>query len=149
MTILSVDFISKKLAEKLSVDDMTAVISISDSKVFQARLAPHKKILQLAFHDILQEIEGSWVLFDEKLGKQLITFVENLHNDSSAYQLLVHCRAGVSRSAAVALYVAAATNCDFPRRESTAQANTHVLKVLESLSGLRLERPAGPNIEGN
>jgi len=141
MTIQSVDFISRIKAEALAGDTGVALISISEPDVEPARLAEFPEILRLVFHDVDDRVPDQWVLFDEDHARAVIDFVHRLQQAPEAYQVLVHCRAGISRSAATALYVMEATGCAFPRRPFAGLANKLMLEVLSRLSGLPLRRP--------
>lgn len=141
MTILSVDFIPRRKAEVLTVEEATAVISINEPESGMAPLAAFPEILRLAFHDVDSQDYADWVLFDEAQGQEVIGFVERLHASPIAHHLKVHCRAGISRSAAVALYVAEATGCEFQRRPFAGLANKLMLEILSRASGLPLKRP--------
>lgn len=109
-----VDFCAQRQAEaELSRPDL-AIISITDPGQFEARLPKVPHILRAEFHDV-EAGDEPWVWFEENHATQIVTFVEQLqHLDAPPVDLLVHCKAGISRSSAVALYVHALTECDFP-----------------------------------
>ncbi|BAO28300.1 hypothetical protein [Sulfuritalea hydrogenivorans] len=142
--IRSVDFISRLKAESLPARNDLAVISITEPEADPAALAFHEDvILRLVFHDVDPgaETETRWTLFDPSHADQVIRFVRRLHADSEYLDLIIHCRAGISRSAALALFVAADTGCEFPRRPFAGLANKHMLIVLEQMTGTSLPRP--------
>lgn len=158
MTIRRVDFMSRAKAEALTDRPDLVVISITEPESTAAVLAlPEDRILRLVFHDVDEPgaddrssdasgsdasgSEGPWVLFDLGQAERLIRFVRNLDAAPHDFDLVVHCRAGISRSAAVALYVAAETGCLFPRKPLAGFANQWVLMTLAQCSGLPLKRP--------
>jgi predicted protein tyrosine phosphatase len=64
----------------------------------------HNNVLRLFFDDCLPEDPSSEnTLFNEKHAKKIIEFIKRFNNDS---QIFIHCRAGVSRSAAVGAFIA-------------------------------------------
>lgn len=139
-----VDFISRAKAETLEDQDNLAIISVSEPKVDPALLAlPESRILRLSFHDIDpgNEDVSFWKLFDEEQARSIIDFVDQLHAASRQFELMVHCRAGISRSAAIALYVANATGCRFPRRPFAGLANRHLLRILSQQAGIEVTAP--------
>lgn len=142
--IRSVDFISRLKAESLPARDDLAIISVTEPESDSARLAGHEDmILRLVFHDVDPggETENCWTLFDQSHADQVIRFVRRLHADPERLDLLIHCRAGISRSAALALFVAEDTGCVFPRKPFAGLANKHMLTTLENMTGMSLPRP--------
>ncbi|MDP3512502.1 MAG: hypothetical protein Q8S20_07115 [Sulfuritalea sp.] len=113
--IRSVDFISRLKAETLPARNDLAVISITEPEADPAALALHEDvILRLVFHDVDPggETDTRWTLFDPSHAEQVLCFVRRLRADPHDIDLMIHCRAGISRSAALALFVAADTGCD-------------------------------------
>lgn len=117
-----------------------AMISIVDESGYSGFSLPGwQHILYLKFRDLHQKSEGAdqlgYQYFDRKLAKQIIDFVDRLHNSTDELHLLAHCEAGVSRSSAVAYWVAKTYDLELPagfgRR---ASPNKLVLKELFSLS---------------
>jgi hypothetical protein len=139
--IRSVDFISRLKAESLPARNDLAVISITEPEADPAVLACHEdRILRLVFHDIDPGAETAtcWTLFYPSHADQVIRFVRQIHADPQEFDLVIHCRAGISRSAALALFVAADTGCDFPRKPFAGLANKHILTTLEHVSGCQV-----------
>ena len=122
------------------MQDAVAMISISTPGTWEPDLADFAHVLKLEFHDVEDDAEP-WVVFDADHARKIIEFVSRLHGAENAWEVIVHCKAGLSRSPAVALYIAAATGCDMPRREEADEANLLVLDVLTKASGLMLIRP--------
>jgi predicted protein tyrosine phosphatase len=42
-----------------------------------------------------------FVLFDENMANSILSFADELYNSENHYDLLIHCHAGISRSAAI------------------------------------------------
>lgn len=142
--IRSVDFMSRHKAESLPARTDLAVISITEPEVDPAVLScDEHRILRLVFHDVDpgKETDNCWTLFSPSQADQVVHFVRRLHADRQAFDLVIHCKAGISRSAALALFVAAETGCDFPRKPFAGLANKHMLTTLENNTGMSLPRP--------
>lgn len=126
--IRSVDFISKYEAQCLAPSDDVAVISITGALRIPLTLSGFYRVLPLEFQDVRQA--GEMWAFNQKHAAAIIAFVEELHASPKEIDLMVHCKVGVSRSAAVSLYVAGKTGCAFARRDLAGGANRLVLQVL-------------------
>lgn len=86
--------------------DTYAVISISDEirNLPLIKVNRHfKAVLQMAFHDIDGPC-GNYVQFNSDMARRIADFVYEI-KDKVAY-LIVHCDAGISRSAGVAAAIA-------------------------------------------
>jgi predicted protein tyrosine phosphatase len=142
--ILSVDFISRKEAEAKTFNMRHVVISIADPHLEPAKIEQPAKLLRMGFKDVtnndLPSVQNN-ALFTEQHAEEIAQFVEGVHQDDSPYQLVVHCQAGVCRSASVALFVEAITGCDFPNRGQAAFANLWVLDTLGKSRDLEIELP--------
>lgn len=142
--IRSVDFISRLKAEALPERGDLAIISISEPEVDPAVLKlSEDMILRTVFHDVDpgNDTASSWMLFDESHARHVIDFVRRIHDDPRLFDLVIHCKAGISRSAALALFAADDTGCDFPRKLFAGLANKHILSTLQKLTGRALPRP--------
>lgn len=142
--IRSVDFLSRAKAESLPPRQDIAIVSITEPDSSPASLPIHEdRILRLVFHDVdpYSVQEDCWRYFDEGLAMRLLAFVRDLHADPAPYDLVVHCRAGISRSAAIALFVEAETGCSFSTRPFAGLANRHVLETMGQVTALELKRP--------
>jgi predicted protein tyrosine phosphatase len=100
----SIQFMPQARAVEVQPSHDKAMISITGP----ASEAPLKNgwthLQRLEFHDADKvEFEGC-LLFDESVAKQVIHFVEGLPEEVE--HLIVHCHAGVSRSGAVAKFIA-------------------------------------------
>lgn len=135
MTLRLVTFESRAKAEARPGWSDWAVISISEpaSSEGPANLRDGWfEVLRLEFHDIT---EPDWrdnpaepyVLFNEQQARVIIGFVRRC-NDEGVAGILVHCKAGVSRSAAVAKWIADRYQLSFPREYELF--NRHVYMTL-------------------
>lgn len=141
------------------------VISVLDSQERMSyrlpRFSGYRSVLSLEFEDTAEETKladpGSWpdVPSDEEHARfcqgagmrvpdmrdaeKIASFVDGHHRSDESLELLIHCHAGVSRSAAIAKW--ASTYTDVPLssncRCSTERANPRVLRLLARIdSGL-------------
>lgn len=88
-----------------------------------------KAILRLEFHDANPSKfahDSKLVLFDEKMAFKIMRFLKE--HEESVSQAIVHCEAGVSRSAAVSKFIAQIYSLEFP--EGYSVYNRHVFEVL-------------------
>ena len=141
--IRSVDFISQGAAEDmpgLPMQDAVAMISISTPGTWEPHLAPFSEKLVLEFHDV-EDHDEPWVVFDNEHAATLVAFVERLLDAEKKWDVVVHCKAGISRSSAVALYIESVSQCEFPRRRFAGFANRLVTKTLEAVSGRSIPVP--------
>ena len=147
MTINQVHFASRELAESLAGNPYMAVISITDPGQVDAKLDPmFHHVLRLSFYDaepadeyLPAPIPG---LFDRLMARRIHDFVEELHTAPFEISVMVHCEYGVSRSAAVALFVEAFSGAPLAAREFTYEANQWVVDRLAQLKpGLQIDIP--------
>lgn len=138
MSIGKVYFASREVAESLIGKPSMAVISITDPGSPEANLHAHfQHVLRLAFYDAVPADEYLPApmpgLFDYLMARRITQFVEELHAAPDEVSLLVHCEYGVSRSAAVALFVEACSGAPLISREFTGEANQWVVDQLALL----------------
>lgn len=123
----SVVFISRAQAEALTGNAEWAVISISEPGEPQANLCSKwHSVLRLSFHDVDVEASDQFTLFTLEQAKEVLQFTANLPDTVAG--VVVHCHAGVSRSAAVAKAVAEWYALPFP--EAYSIYNKQVYRLL-------------------
>lgn len=145
----STNFFSKRSAERFQEPggrDERVLISITTPPVpdsFSAHCAPAvlhedswKDVLRLEFDDAdpshmnPQQVPG-YRLFNEDDAVAILKFLKK-HQDDTVYAL-VHCEAGISRSAAVSKFIALIYNLSFPEQYSIY--NKHVFSTLMRVHG--------------
>lgn len=147
MTIRQVKFVSREHAESLAGNPRTAVISITDPGQPDANLCTDfKDILRLSFYDAIPAEEYLPApmpgMFDHVMARRIGNFVHELRNDPDDISVMVHCEYGVSRSAAVALFVEAYAEAPLTAREFACDANQWVLDRLQyQYPDLQIEIP--------
>ncbi len=102
-----------------SEDDGYGFRFIENSKI--------KAVLTLLFDDIIIPVEN-YVLFDEEMATEIIDFVRKYHRQVDV--LIIHCYAGVSRSAAVGAFVCRMFHKDNSDYFKYIAPNEHVYTVL-------------------
>ena len=105
MPLKNVVFSSRRDAESQQGAKDWAVISITEPFRYPAQLKDGwHSILRLEFHDIENE---SWpqTLFSKQHACAIVAFAHKA-NAGTCEGILVHCRAGISRSSAVAKWIA-------------------------------------------
>ncbi|PKO33330.1 MAG: hypothetical protein CVU34_13715 [Betaproteobacteria bacterium HGW-Betaproteobacteria-7] len=137
MTINKVFYTSRKLAESLEGNPYMAVISITDPTTPEARLDPmFRHVLRLSFFDAVPADEFMPPLpglFDMAMARRIDAFIGELQAAPFAMSVMVHCEFGVSRSAAVALFIEALTGAPLAAREFAYEANQWVIDRLQQL----------------
>lgn len=136
-------FFSQALVESTKFDESFAVISITNP-ASEAKINGASEILRLEFLDIEgsdadQEMIDEGIAFNEKHADEIIAFVNKINNMKEINTLVVHCHAGVSRSAAVSLSVFNYLNLhkmidhtfDFPEHMQTNYSNKLVIDTFE------------------
>lgn len=137
MTISKVFYTSRKLAESLEGNPYMAVISITDPTTPPARLdAMFRHVLRLSFFDAVPADEFMPPLpglFDLAMARRIDAFIRELQAAPFELSVMVHCEYGVSRSAAVALFIEALTGAPLAAREFAYEANQWVIERLQVL----------------
>jgi predicted protein tyrosine phosphatase len=137
MTISQVFYTSRKLAESLEGNPYMAVISITDPTTPEARLDPmFRHVLRLSFFDAVPADEFMPPLpglFDMAMARRIDAFIAELQAAPFEMSVMVHCEYGVSRSAAVALFIEALTGAPLKAREFAYEANQWVIDRLQQL----------------
>lgn len=127
MPLKNVMFTGREQAESRHGWPDWAIISISEPDYYPANLQPGwHSVLRLEFDDIV-ETRDPYVLFTHQQARVIIEFVRECHI-RSCEGILVHCKAGVSRSAAVAKWVSEKHHLAFPAGYDLY--NRHVYAVL-------------------
>ena len=107
MTVNRVLFVSKHAAESNMPWPDWAVISITDRDSFgEAKIKDGwHSILRVHFHDVdpAKPCDEPHILMNEEHARQIVEFVRGLPHEVNG--VLVHCQAGISRSAAVAKWI--------------------------------------------
>ncbi len=112
-----------------------AVISITQPGETVALKEGWHSVLRLHFHDI-DVPEEPYVLFNDQHANEIINFLEDVAETGEIEGALVHCQAGISRSAAVAKWIAERYGLGFP--EKCMLYNKHVYRTLREVRTLRL-----------
>lgn len=138
MSIKQVLYASRELAESLAGNPYMAVISITDPGTPEAKLDPlFHHVLRLSFFDAQPADEYHPTpmpgLFDHRMAREISSFVAELHAAPFNISVMVHCEFGVSRSAAVALFVEAYCEAPLAAREFAYEANQWVIEHLSRL----------------
>lgn len=149
--IKSVCFLSKKAAENhLQTTSTMAIISITDPGERPARLPKGIPVLRMEFIDLYEEALGLPVgVFPDRLpqplavfydryempdghhAEHIVGFIDRQARREEFIDLVVHCQAGISRSAAVAQFVADRYGVPIDQANpDTSAANARVLRLL-------------------
>ncbi len=107
----------------------TVLISIVSPKNIHPELSGFVEILKIAFEDATPGVKKEdSLLFDSFLAKKTISFIDKYISMEENFEFIVHCEAGISRSAAIATFIA--SEALLPINGRIAFLNTHVLNVL-------------------
>lgn len=136
--ITSTAFLSRKNAEQVQYDlrnNSTSLISIvspdPDTKPVDFQHGVWSAVLYLQFHDVdpkgcSEEWKAQYVLFGDAQAKTIITFLDERAKQD--LRVWAHCEGGISRSAAVAKFIAERYQLYFP--EGYGVYNKHVYRTL-------------------
>jgi predicted protein tyrosine phosphatase len=131
MPIYSLQFLSVDEAENFVPNEPSVAISILSPGRSAASLhAMVGDTLRLYFHDGVPKESNppETVLFSTEHAQAVIDFLRQHHAQPEARHLLIHCEAGISRSAAIAVF--AASECRVPLSGQFAFLNSWVLTTL-------------------
>lgn len=107
-----IDFLSQYKAEQIDPLPTMAVISLTSPGKPDAALQPGwAAVLRLAFHDV-DSAEAGYAVFKQAHAAAILDFVDSL--PEAITHLVVHCHAGISRSAGVARFLAGRHRLRFP-----------------------------------
>ena len=125
-----VTHVSRATAEAMAGQPTWGIISITDSPVKGAMSNPAKlvgwrDVFRLEFDDITHARDG-YVLFSSNHARQIIRWATG-HQDLD--KIYVHCEMGISRSAAVARFIAVLFNLPFDHHRGR-YFNQHVFDLL-------------------
>lgn len=129
--IHSLQYLSLDEALEFVPSTPTVAISILSPGRAAAMLHPCiADILRLYFHDGVPKENNptETALFSAEHARAVINFLRQHHSDPEARHLLIHCEAGISRSAAIAVF--AASDCRLPLTGQFAFLNSWVLTTL-------------------
>lgn len=124
--IQTIGFFPRYVVENMTFDKEYGVISITDPEQKDALISGTDNILRLRFLDLTEGVG----IFNDKHAQQVIDFVQKM-NEMGIEKMVVHCEAGVSRSAAVALSLYTLLDCTFNQLEQADFANTHVVATMQ------------------
>ncbi len=119
---------SLEKAEAFIPERPTVAISILAPGMEEASLQGFQDVLRLFFTDAVTAVNEETVLFNQKFARQIVDFLDRYHKVAGDFDLLIHCQAGVSRSAAVAVW--AASERGLPLTGYFAMLNPFVLQQL-------------------
>jgi predicted protein tyrosine phosphatase len=127
MPLQTVLFCSQSAAQKRTPWANWSIISITAACSYPANLKEGwKRVLRLEFDDVDRD-EEPYILFSEQQARDIIEFVATAQKNGTE-GILVHCHAGISRSAAVARWIADTYRLPFPA--SYCLYNKHVYAIL-------------------
>ncbi|MBW6072325.1 hypothetical protein [Pseudomonas aeruginosa] len=95
-----VKFYSRLAAQALT--DESYIISIRCPEQDVKFVREHKAVLVLVFDDVEDYVDNRYQMFDYVHADKILTFIDKIPDGET---LIVHCEAGVSRSAAVAKFL--------------------------------------------
>ena len=130
--IAKVMFVGKFTAETIGPFQDWAVISIGepDMKAPQIKDGWHD-VLRLFFHDVnpdkVVELTNKYTGMNKSQANQIVEFVNRVAPNVDG--ILVHCKAGISRSAAVAEWIA--KRYELPFDYSYPNSNSYVLRLIQ------------------
>lgn len=142
--INEVHFSSRYHAERVEGRVDTIVVSIHDRHAKANLRSGFRDVLYLAFDDYDRERDGADALMEPFTAEQaetLKSWIEAYLRASTRFKLLVHCHAGISRSAAVAWWAHKALGIELKTDYPTCYLNRHVLRTLDA----KVAPPAKPD----
>jgi predicted protein tyrosine phosphatase len=130
--INKVMFVSRNAIENLSGDwsDLALISIIEPNAVGIGKIndKAFKRVIHSHFHDVVtgRVYDEPVVEMDAKHAMSMVSFLHQIENEIEG--VLVNCRAGISRSAAVAKWICESRGLSFNKNYS--QYNPHVYKLL-------------------
>jgi predicted protein tyrosine phosphatase len=98
---MNIKWMPQKVAETLIPSDNACIISITSPEV-KRNLPYWKYRLDLEFYDFSKPYQD-YIVFTPQHAHQILNFVNSL--PLSVTTIYIHCRAGISRSATIGLYL--------------------------------------------
>ena len=124
MPLKTVLFCSQKDAQARAAWPNWAVISVTSASTYPASLHDGwAYVLRLEFDDIDMP-EEPFTMFSEQQARDVIEFAKMCHGEG-VEGILVHCHAGVSRSAAIAKWIADRYQLPFPNKYMLYNKHVH------------------------
>lgn len=132
---MKIHFVSQIVAEQMQPNDKMVCISVTSPNGWAKLKDNWKDVLRLEFDDIdrlhpdISLLVGT-NLFSKDQAQEVVEFLDK---NKDVDELIVHCMAGISRSAAIARFAAERFNCnDFLRKfEKYDLYNKHVYRMLK------------------
>lgn len=145
-----VDFVSRVEIERMAGNPGMAVISVTDSDAGDALIHPDfGRVLRLRFDDLDDEAlrcGSTGKVFGEADARQIVDFLVALQHEGMP-SALVHCEAGRSRSAAIALFISGACAAKFAFARRIDGWNERVVALLERAAGVQVGRPSSMMVQ--
>jgi len=133
-----VRFMSRAAAEQMAASPGTVAVSIFEPGSEPACLREgFRDVLRVAFWDVVDPIEQAGIRYEPitpEIASMIVGWLDGWDEHPDSVRLIVHCRAGVSRSAAVARFAAERYGLDI--RGDTRFANIEVLRQLRRAAWL-------------
>ena len=109
-----------------------ACISVTDpgSTPASLKLLDKEAILRLEFDDIEGEYSESHSRISDEQARKIVDFTDSLIEDQDEWNVVVHCEAGISRSAAIAHWLCQKTEIP-PPANRVCFPNRTVIRALE------------------
>jgi len=128
--------VARTVAEREPPDPCTVVVSITDPDLPPARLADGwRAVHRAAFHDVVSRNDPTLVAITPTQAAAIVAFLEAWHHEPEEVELLVHCEAGLSRSAAVARFAAEWYDLPLPHEPDYPHCNIEVISQLRRACG--------------
>jgi predicted protein tyrosine phosphatase len=151
MAIERLSVLDLESAARLPGDPDTAVVSVTDPAMEAPLASGFGGILRLAFHDVddrsLALLEREPRLLGEAVtpfspdqARELVTWTDALAAPGAPGHVVVHCMAGISRSSAIAWFLAHRHGADL-HWQAHFMPNRRVLRLLVEVSGLAVPEP--------
>jgi predicted protein tyrosine phosphatase len=131
---MEIYFVSEKVATDITNPKSSeAIISITEPGSPAKLSDKWTHVLRLQFHDIDREVSSKdgtpYVMFNKEMATSVLEFYKNLPEDID--MLVVHCHAGISRSAGVVLALCDIFNITDVYKNYPLY-NKHVYKTIKS-----------------